>query len=241
MGIFWIEFVYSIIVLDVFSLQMPVFILIFEIFIACTIGWFLIKRLLHSNEENNKFKEFVDFVKKDVDLFNGILSRLPVCSFNETESRLVIGDLSAKYSIQLILSPSCYSCTNLYKLVKRFVTRFPDMLYAEIFFKSSQSDVWGNKVIEWLFSILKSDGNICAIYCYEYWQNMVDKNLSFFEKYVKEKNFHFIDDSIEKRINQNLWIEKELNITSPPRICFNNKVLPNYYVFIDVINLIKRL
>jgi uncharacterized membrane protein len=241
MGIFWIEFVCLIIVLDVFSLQISSFLLIFEIFTVCTIGWFLIKHIFQRNEENNNVKEFVSFVKKDVDLFKGILSQLPDRSFNETENRLVIGSSSAKYGIRLILSPSCYSCANLYKLAKRFISRFPDMLYVEIFFKSSQNEVWGNKVIEWLFSILESNGNACALDCYEYWQNMTDKNISFFEKYVTEKGYYFIHDAIEKRINQNVWLEKELNITFAPRICFNNKVLPNYYIFIDVINLIKRL
>jgi hypothetical protein len=98
-----------------------------------------------------------------------------------------------------------------------------------------------NKIIEWLISILESNGNDSTLNCYEYWQNMGDKNIYYFEKFIAEQRYIFSNGSASKCVMQDFRIEKDLNITYAPRIFFNNKVLPIYYTITDIFNLCKRL
>lgn len=242
MAIFWLKSISFAVWYISHSFNLDV-VSLWNVFIFCTfcsMTWFIIRHLLMKEGLDRAGKQFVNYVKRNTSLFLASLKegkQLPIPT--ETEIAPMMGNANSPHTLHLILSPSCPSCVQLYKEAVKFIAKHPDLVKITIYFKSTDEISADNQVIEWILSAYLKNGIEGMNRLYEIWTNLPDKNKKLFEEKAITAQFKLNKQAHSIRLQHHDRL-LQADIAEAPLIFYNEKRVPRWYLFNDLITILIR-
>lgn len=205
--------------------------------ITFSIAWFYIKKqLLEAKNNNQKLQNLLRFKRKE-EIFTKIANPIVHKDNFETLEKIVIGNVNAKNTITLFLSPSCPHCHTAYKNAISLVEKYEEQLNLSVCFNVNINNANNPNLIVYktILSLYNSQNKEYML-ALEDWhikkQSLDDwkKNWFFENDFTKENN------QIEKQYQWCL----DANLNHTPIKIFNGFIIPDIYELNEIVYFFKE-
>ena len=244
MGILWIEFFLGLTVpwATIFSFSVAIMLLSVFTVTAVTVGWLLLRKMLASTDLTDNMRKYVNTVKKDIELFNAVLSnRNTIPELSSFSNEIVLGNEVAKNTLIAVISPNCHTCVALYESIQRFLAFHSDLVKVILRFrtKDKEDDDWEIQIIDSLLTLNMAGSKEKALSFLEEWFKMDHHHIDTWKKRCRLGNLVVSDDAKQLRKQYQEWL-LSVDINEAPFVILNNKQVPRYYTFNDVKYFLKK-
>ena len=239
MGLLWTEFFLGLTVdwTVVFPLSIHLLLLVGFTGIIITVCWLVLKKILYAIVTANSLKLYTNKIKKDTKLFNAFLSTQNSIPEFTSSSEIFLGNENAKNIFIAVISMNCHACVDLYRSIQRFLMFHSEELKVILRFKPSGLD---NQVIDYILTCNINNMKEMALKILEDWYNIENRDFNKWKKKFDLDNMVVSNDAIQLRNDYLNWL-LSFDISGMPVMILNNKPVPFYYTFDDVIYLLKKM
>lgn len=233
MAIFWLESIGFAVwyVNNTFKLNIVTVWYAFVFYTLCSVVWIIVRKLLIKKEQCRGGQQFINYVKRNTSLFRASLHlerTLPIR--NKSMLMPTIGNEESRHVIILAISPSCPMCVKLYRQAVGVVAKFPGLVKISVCMKSADEISAESRVIEWMMSAYWAKGIEGMTQVYEFWIELQDKDLSFFEEKMILAGFKLNTQAQIMRLQHQEWID-QADIVVTPTLIYNQKIIPYWCLF----------
>lgn len=238
MGIFWIEFFIYRFALNSYQFNIPIysvlFVLIMHVFTF--LGWIVIKENITSTAKKKNNERFIRLIKKNVLVFNGIISEKNKETILNTAYDLSIGNKTSSNKLIIVIKFGCPACLSVLNEAINICKLKPDIMHLIVRIQNKNKNYKKEKVIKSIISLCKNGNEIND----QFWIFLLNNSEEQFEKNLLCYNNINIDNEVNFIYEeQQKWID-DLNSDITPIILYNNNKLPLWYEFKDVVKIIYR-
>ncbi|WP_293738810.1 vitamin K epoxide reductase family protein [uncultured Parabacteroides sp.] len=242
-GLFWLEaiggilrFLHKPFCFDTIVIVSAILFLLISVSFCLMLRWGIVKSVQNANS-----RQFIYLIKRDIELFRTVLGmKEKLLSISLDINFPILANGNEEHEILLVLSPSCPSCVQVYQQALAVSHTYPDLAKIRVCMKCSDDSSHEAEVIQWMYSAYLSGGLEDMAVVHKTWMDLPHKLLILFEE--KMASFGMtLDNRAIDMYNRNVdWIRQN-EISFAPVIIYNRKILPNWYLFYDLIKILIRI
>jgi thiol-disulfide isomerase/thioredoxin len=189
------------------------------------IAWFLLKKQLKSSRENTQNINTLLRFKRNEDVFYKMAIPIEDKQYFDGIYKINIGNINAKNTITLFLSPSCPHCHTVYKKTIEFVAKYKEQVKLEVCFNININNL-ENPYLDVVKTILHLyNTNKDCKQALDDWHIKNIKLEEWLTKWKETDSFTTENNQIE---NQYQWCLNN-NLNYAPIKIFNGRLLPEIY------------
>ena len=173
--------------------------------------------------------------KKNYDIFKREL-KIKHFEFEHKNKEFWIGNEKSKLHISLITNPYCVYCKDTIQILKKIVTKYPEIsIQLRFNYLASNKDDDLKSIISIFRNIFQNKGQYLLLNAIEFWHNKND--LGIFKNKYKSFVLETELDDVIKLGEENI----KLGLTYTPQILINNYLFPHLYEREDILYFIDEL